>query len=103
MANAIIQFTKILVFLIVSASGIVALYAAIDAASVATDHSVFVAGMVIVLIGIAIGPLFCFIAVFGFVRYLGVPLVEALLLTAPIFLAWCFMAVRVLAGLIADR
>ncbi len=101
MTNAFINITKAIVFTVIAASAIVSLYAAVNALSVYTDIDVFLSGLVAIMIGVALGPLFCFIAVYGMVFYLDLPVGEAVVITAPAFVAWSFAAVRTLSGLVA--
>ena len=67
MTAAFIQLTKGLLFFITAATAIVCLYAAINAIAVYTNHTVFVSGLAVILMAIAIGPLFCFIAAYGLI------------------------------------
>ena len=96
MASAIISLVKVAVFTIVVASGIVSLYAAVDAMSVYTDLNVFTAGLLVIVCAIVVAPLFCFVAGYGMVYYLDRPVRDAILITAPVLIAWCVAAVRLL-------
>ena len=62
MRSAIILLAKIAAALAVTASAVVSFYAAVNAAAVYTDLNVFVAGVATTVIGVVLGPLFCFFA-----------------------------------------
>ena len=96
MASAIINFVRVAAFLIVSASGIVSLYSAVNAMSVYTNLSVFTAGLLVLGFAIVVAPFFCFIAGYGMVYYLDRPVRDAILITAPVLVAWCVAALRLL-------
>ena len=98
MAAVIINATKAIVFLVVGASAIVSMYAAINATSIYTNIDVFFSGLLVIAIGVLLGPLFCFIAGYGMIYFLDLPAGEAAVIVLPAFLAWCFIAVRTLAG-----
>ncbi len=101
MASAIIAIAKSVVFLAVSVSAIVSLYAAMDAMAVYTDVNLFACGFLLIVIGVVLGPLFCFFAAYGLVLDLDVPLWQAVAIVAPVFLAWGVIAGRFLVGLVA--
>ena len=96
MASAIVNFAKVLAFLTISASGIVSLYAAVNAAAIYTNLTVFTAGLLVLVSAIVVAPLFCFIAGYGMVYYLDRPLRDAILITAPVLIAWCVSVARLL-------
>ena len=100
MAAAFISLTKVIVFVIVAASAIVSLYSAVNAMAIYTDVNVFFSGLAIVFFGVFVGPLFSFIAGYGFVYYLDRPVGHAILFTAPALIAWSIVAVRILAGIV---
>ncbi len=100
MASLIIKFAKVVVFLAVVASAMVSLYSAVDAMAVHTDLSVFTSGLLVIIVGVPVGPLFCFVAGYGLVYFLGFPVWEAVLITAPVLIAWCVVAVRTFAGFV---
>ncbi len=101
MSSFVINLAKATLFGLVAMSAIVSLYSAINAIAVYSDHSVFVGGLAMVIAGVVINPLFCFIATYGLVRYVNVPLWEAVAITAPACLAWCTVATRTLLGFAA--
>ena len=96
MASAIINVVKGLVFLIVAASGIVSLYAAVNAASIYTNLSVFVAGLLVIVTGVVVAPFFCFVAAYGMVYFLDQPLRIALVIVAPVLIVWSVVVLRLL-------
>lgn len=98
MSSFIISTTRVLLFAIVATSAIVSLYSAMNAVAVYTDHSSFTGGMLMIVAGVAINPLFCYVATYGLVRYLNMPLWEAMAITLPACLAWCVAATRTLLG-----
>ena len=75
------------------------LYAAVNAAAVYSNVDVFLSGLAMIVIGVVLGPFFCFVAVYGMVFDLDLPAGQAVAITAPAFLAWCVMAWRAIAGL----
>ena len=98
MDTAVINIAKLAVFLVVTASVIVSLYAAVNAAAVATDVNVFVSGLAVIVVGVVLGPLFCFFAAYGLVFDLDLPVWEAVMIVAPTLLAWSAVAGRFLLG-----
>lgn len=87
-----------LAFLLVAASGIVSMYAAVNAFSVYSNLNVFISGLLVILLGIAVGPLFCFIAAYGLVYFSDRSVPFAVAVVAPVLVAWCANAVRLMVG-----
>ena len=96
MAAFIINAAKVIGFLVVSLSAILSFYSAINAVSVHSNYDVFFSGVFTVGVGVILGPLFCYIAGYGFVRYLDQPVWEAVMIILPTALAWCVVAGRLL-------
>ncbi len=94
MAAAIITVARFTAFAIIAASAIVTLYAAVDAMAVYTDLSVFTAGLLILVCAVVAGPFFCFIAGYGLVYYLDFAVRDAILITAPVLIAWSVAVLR---------
>lgn len=96
MAAFIINAAKVVAFLTVSLSAIVSMYSAVNAVAIHSNFNVFFSGLLTVVSGVIFGPLFCYIAGYGMVRYLDQPVSEAVVIVAPTLLAWCFAAGRTL-------
>ena len=101
MAAFVISLAKGVVFVLLAASAILSLYAATHAMAVYTDVDVFLSGLAMILVGVALGPLFCFIAAYGLVNFLDLPTWEAVVLVAPALAGWCVAAARALGGAVA--
>ncbi len=98
MGRFVIVAARGLLLVIVAVSGIVSIYEATNATAVYTNHTLFTAGLMMVAAAALVNPLFCFIAIYGLVRYADVSLGLALTLTLPACIAWCVAAGR---GLLA--
>ena len=98
LGSAVVVFAKLVGFVLLVTSAIVTFYAAIHTININNHVNVFFAGLLAVLIGVVTGPLYCVISYYGLSRYLAITPLGALLLVAPVFLAWCYMAYTTITG-----
>ena len=96
--SIVVGFTRFVCFIVVVASAILSFYAAIHTININSQINVFFGGMLALVIGIVAGPLYCLISAYGLTHYLAYTTLGAVLLLIPIFLAWCFMAFKLISG-----
>lgn len=96
LTSLVYNVARALVFCLVVACAIWAMYVATDAISVYSNYDVMISGAVAILLLALLNPLFCFICAYGMLYYIDMPAWEVVPIVAVVFLAWLAAFVRML-------